>query len=760
MLEIKTEFTVAKPTKRNWCGVYGYRPEEPGLERLFGEMFAVMSISAEIDFNLTPMGGLLFDELQDAYFRESEPRPATFNDFEKALVKVKKRLEAILEREQDLANTGIDLEMSVVVVKGNVIFGGLVGEARIHIYRAGKAVEVGQSFIDPDMDGFMRSGSLKLEPDDRLLLSTSQAADKLDELADKVMGGFMLANSGIGEGALLLLGYGLVYLPQKKIVNLTPVVSDLQDKDLELEDSSESVPEEAESQLIADPTSELSYEDNFLEEQDEEGEDKESRLVLFQQQAMAVASGLKGRSVSFFDDLRKRIPQRKNLEQMDNGVERYSPSPYKSTAASVSQLAVRINSLRNALSRMKTRGLPRSLPVDLRMMTAGKWKTIIVLVIVLVAVLFLVIRRHNEQVEIERQLQAVQSQIADLAGRWQQLKVEASAVGIGDRSVEEKQSVLVQISAAETEAVSLLEKGVDVQTLEGLQVEMQQAKEGVLNIRSFTEPQIVADLGLIFQGVETAAIAYSGGNIFVADKARGEIYRMNTALGSEAAVFATGLTSPYLLTLDQNGNILVVDQSAESVLLSIDPTSGESRRLPGLSLARMGIFTAADVYDANGALYTANTAKTAIFKQEAGGSTFQLPNDSAPWRSDPDFASIRDLTVDYSIFALVGGRGMLRYEASQPADYVATGFLPEDLTAIANAVAFELTPTKIYIADPLNKRVIVAERTSVTTFTYLEQYKYVGEKENVMSEIKDIVVNEAIGKMFVLDGPRVLRFDI
>ncbi|MCA9379183.1 hypothetical protein KC640_02035, partial [Candidatus Dojkabacteria bacterium] len=389
-----------------------------------------------------------------------------------------------------------------------------------------------------------------------------------------------------------------------------------------------------------------------------------------------------------------------------------------------------------------------------------KWKTIILIGVVILVILVLIINKRNEEVAVERHIQEVETKISELENTWQQLKTEASAASIGEVPAENKQDIAARIAEVVKSAESLLGENIGTDRLDEIISETQKSQDALFNVRSFTDPQVVADLELTFEGADAAAAVYASGNIFVADRARGVVYRMGTTLNSEVSSFATGLSSPYLLTADPSGNVVFVDNNSDSVMGTIDATSGNVSRSPSDSLARIGTLAGMDIYDANAALYSVNPAKNVVVKQENISGNYVVPNDAAPWRQDADFANAVALKVDYSIFMLVKGKGLLRYEGGEPATYNASGFSAADTQALQNASAFDLTATKLYIADPAGRRLIVAERTNADTYTFKEQYVYRGDDDTVFSKMQSVSVNEANGKIYVLDGNQVIRLDI
>lgn len=819
-MRLYTDFLFSKPTKYNWSGVFGYRPETPGLVKLFGEMFAVISLTSTKEFDLSQLGGLLFDELQEAYFKETQAK-VTFSNFEDAVYKVKARLESILQREKELAEVGVDMEMGVVVLREEYLYGAIVGETRLFIQRQGNFAEIAKSFIDPEADGFMRSGSLVLEEDDRIFLSTHKLTADLGTDAEQVLTNFKLSKLTPDSGAALVIGYELAMEPnpaeqdEEEAVALesTDVLVEsefepstlnaVDDLDLELQ------PEETHLDAVeSEDDLKIDYDEDKVEEQesvvdvvrnsrqmpvderdDEEYDDDEyeevptwsERFAGLKAKAMTSTNALRAKASELSGKLKEKLPSSdssnkvvQNMPGLDNdsvqptlaGSMPRNSGSYTDKAKNLLADGQKVAGNLFAQVQSQISSLMGNKPGDRQMYLRGrqtqqKWKTIAIVGFIIAVALFLIIRRRGEEAEIARQIQAVETQISQLETQWNQTKAEVVTTSVASADAAKLESLLSSINTIESKAKELQPKNIQTDKIVRLLDDTETSRNELLNIRAFTEPQVVVDLAAVFQGSQPTSMVYANGNLYIVDKAKGSIYRSATGLRSEAAVFSSGLTNPYLLTVNKNNDLVVVDENTDSVMGIIAAANGQIRRSPGLSLARIGRLAAIDVYENNEALYSIDATKSVLLKQENVSGNYQIPNSNAPWRSDAEFANAVDIQVDFSVFVAVKGKGVARYVAGEPATYNAAGFISSDQQAIRNITAFVLTPTKLYMADPANRRVIIADRTDENTYTFAEQFKYTGTESDVFANITDIAVNEAAGSrnIFVLDGTRVIRLD-
>ena len=833
MARIDTEVKVGKPGNQNWSGVFGYPPETDPLKKVFGSMFAVMSIRSEVDFDLGNLGGWLFDELQSAYFTEFKP-VVELADFEKALRKVKTRVDTILERETSLAETGVDLEMAVGVVKAEVLYLAVVGESKIYIQREDNFAEVGSALIDGDMDGFMRTGSMYLTPGDSLMLATSDMAQELElEHVQGVMEKFDLDSAHINRGAALLVGYDH---PEgahvKEAAAAVEVVEKIDASELSNE-AAEVLAEEkphaekidlglAEEGADSDLNSELEVEEletakpltakasEFADglEDDEEYEDegpsfmenmkpkveqaKKQAGVLFGKAKVGAAgllakiSGKRqpgaipgARAVPpavradltenedelEFDDMHPAVRERQErvIAARASNVESELPR-----RGGVSQSTIQ-TFLANLISSVKVNllGLNDRGQMYLRGGRGKRnWKMLAVIGVIVAVILFLGIRKVVADRDYNAQVLGAQTGIGDLNSRLDDLNTQVATLSIGTPDPAAKAQLMTKLDTLIADARKLENSKIFASEsklkgdTENVISRASASQDQLANVVAFTQPQVVTDLGVNFQGVDVTKITYSNGKVYVADKGRNVIYRMGTSLNSETTAFVNGLNAPYMLKAAPNGDLVVVDENADSAVATISIEDGSVKRHTGLSKAKIGTLSAIDIWT-NDALYSIKPSSQALLKQENVAGNYSLPNDSNPWRSDPDFANAIDMAVDYWVYVLGRGKGFTRYLGGQPDDFSFAGLMPADVTAINQATAFDITATHLYVADPLNKRILVfTKRTDDNkVLDFKQQFVYRGEG-TTFTKIKDIVANEETHKLYVLDGTQVIRLDL
>jgi hypothetical protein len=163
----------------------------------------------------------------------------------------------------------------------------------------------------------------------------------------------------------------------------------------------------------------------------------------------------------------------------------------------------------------------------------------------------------------------------------------------------------------------------------------------------------------------------------------------------------------------------------------------------------------------NKSLYAVSPERKAIIRQLDFGGSYQLPDYNSPWRSDEAFANAIDFAVDFRIYVLIDGVGLKRYLSGNEEPFTLRGATAEDVAALANATAFEITDSHLYIAEPSGNRLLVFKKdiNDAQFFDYVGQYVFRGEG-SVLANVQDLVVNPAGNQLYTLDGSSVLRFDL
>jgi DNA-binding beta-propeller fold protein YncE len=818
-MEIKTAFKIGKPTPSSWSGVFGNRPEDRLGQHKYGEMFAVLSLSADMEFEAQRVGGLLFDQLQAAYF-SPEAEEVDIMHFERALLSIRERVAEILEREPELAEVGLDIELATVAIRGEVMYVGVVGESRIMVCRDEDFAEISGALIDPEADGFLRSGSLFVQSDDRIALATSKAYDQHTNRSWKdALVGFNVDELHHDQGAAILVGNNIKSTPKlEPIVAAVPeAISDIAGAEIDL---NENVAEDfavtqpmVNSEMAGDEILETDLVDdadidpeNYDDEEDVEVAD-EPKWKTMMAEARTRSEGAWQSIKAAVMMRREKLPDDEETEE-DTDLEFEAELDDEWEAAPVPRERM-MNAARNlretgagrragdAIARLRSYDYS-GLMGKIRFYASTAWKRLqaifftldelvsrvmgkqtygrgrrapntkfwLVVLVVAVALIFFGIRSAINESERAGRVQAISTEIASYESQLTQLSVRADTVSLSTAASADKEKVINDLTklASSVRSTSQKPEATNDQKdkLTVITTTINTKLDAVTGVRAFTQPQVVTDLATYFSNANPVDLQFASGQVYIVDKARGVVYRADPNINAEPGEFVSGLISPYLITATPEGDLVIADQNADSAIATLDAETKNVKRHPGLSLSRMGTLLAMFVWDNNGALYNINGVKQSIFKQESIAGNFQLPNDGAPWRLDADLAQAGDIYVDGSIYVLVKGKGLVRYFGGEPATLEINGLLSSDLNALQDSDAFEMVGDELFIADSSGKRVLKFKRNpdaGEAVFEFVEQYVYKGS-EAIFSNIRDISFQADSRKLFVLDGAKVIRLDV
>jgi hypothetical protein len=229
------------------------------------------------------------------------------------------------------------------------------------------------------------------------------------------------------------------------------------------------------------------------------------------------------------------------------------------------------------------------------------------------------------------------------------------------------------------------------------------------------------------------------------------------------------LESPEYLDYGNEGDIFVYD-SGEGVLRApvTDSSWGSFEKLTGVGLNNIGIDNVGEfaVLTSTDNLYYLDTTNGRIVKSVNYGTGYSSTVVSAI--NDEKFVNANDFFADFSIYVLTSGNdGVLRYSAGTyvPLSVVGVNGDLGDLTCGDTAGSMDFA---FYMFDATNRRILKFEKPRDSyndklhpnELLLLNQYVYRGDDQDMWSDVKDIVIDQAQKYMYVLDGNNVWRIGL
>jgi hypothetical protein len=187
MARISSKYFIGDSLPHKWSSVYNYKPQSPEIFATKGEVYAVFNLYAAEGFNATTAGNLLVDQFHETYFESK--KESILEAVESALLAVSDRLKELLANEDEAAESGVDLDAVVMIVRGEELYFISLGENKILVLPAhdySEPIDITASLRDPYGKGMIKTGSSFSQPEQRFLLATKNVLQELkkEEIKD------------------------------------------------------------------------------------------------------------------------------------------------------------------------------------------------------------------------------------------------------------------------------------------------------------------------------------------------------------------------------------------------------------------------------------------------------------------------------------------------------------------------------------------------------------------------------------------------
>lgn len=773
-MNLKTEFGFGKLLGYDWAGIYGYIPKELEIHERLGDIFAVTRLKTTAkDVNVEPVAKIMVDELQNSYYDPEKEEREILARLEGAVWSMKSKMDFVLSREEEILKEGLDLEMAVCVVVGNILYAVVIGESKIFIRRGEKVIEISKVLIDASQSGFMKSGSLELESADLVSLTTSKVAVDGTSLVEKVMNDKKLDSldeikAKIGW-AFLLIGdedaaWEMPFVPEPEEIRSDAIEHD---EDLEKDVSTDLVDEISEvDQNDAEEIEEIDM-DQELEEDDETTSLKSkfvSKFGNFKSSVKTKSSKLIDKAKNFrnreedeepeYEDDLPRISRMEDSNGSDeelldedeyeeevpsrigtlskkaasgvtgvwNGkVKAHFKNNKKTYAHIINTISSKISAVFNkvySFFKVEVIGTGDRRDIYLRGARMKRNRRLLAIVsVVLVIVLFFGIRKAQSDRAEKRRVNEAENQVSNLELQLQSLSQQVDTSK--NEGEQKKNLILASLNNLSSSAETQKNKKLFTERLDKIITGVQSEKDQLLLVDGITEPQIVVDVGKVFPNASLSDLEYSNGNLFISDKTRNVVYKTATNINSTAQEHITGLNQPMLLVREPSNDILVFDNDqTASVGRFKEGQSNSLARINGTAQAIIGKVTEAYVFEGNQAIYELHQNHQQIFKRDrngnefVGGGVLYVSTNPPNWKTDADLANAIDIAIPYEIYVLISGKGLRRYLAGGDntlTQETFSGLVSSDYNAMNSASSFDATEHYLAVGDPKNKRVLFFE---------------------------------------------------
>ncbi len=814
-MNIRAEFKVGKNSKNDWSGVYGYRPDI--TSDIKTELFCVLRVKSEANgIDLETFAKMLLDEFQDSYYTFNNQEDEVIK-LEESLQRMKTKLEVIVSREDEVLEKGLDLEMVISLINEDTLVVGVVGEAKVLIYREERIVDISKGLVDANMMGFVKTGSLKLMPKDRIAISTKSPYESIKDQLENAIKNLEISELQAVEelegSAVMLIAdeladwEALTKLKNNQLVNENvenienfenenislPVSNDFSDDNTEtigIEDDNTLNQDFSNDHII---TNEYNNDFNADSQNTEIDIIPQGRIALVSERAKGIFSGVKGkifkqknkspnsRYVPITDNSEYDSGEVEGIEggeEINSRVSKLKPKFNQENLKTYQKILQDIflffkNIISKAIYFFKKEiiGVPdrNNMSGHAARLSRNRKILFIVLIVLVIAIYFL-IKDANEKRFSAEQLEEARIEFSQLESDAKSSISQVDSVKTQDVS---KRNLLEdKLNAYLSEIDTQLETGLfnnELASLEGLILKSLDSLNYVIEIND-NNVSIVSDIGKFFSDTNLTDMVISNNQIYVSDAKRNVIYSVLTATNSTPTEVVSGLNTPSILTRDSANNIIVFDSEVSSAVGVLNVTNNEFNRVIGLSPAVIGTLSEAEIYPGNDAIYEIHQNHQQIFKRDVGsagyvgGGSIYVSVNPPNWRTDPEFAKAIDIDIPYEIYVLIEGVGLKRYLAGENNTLtydLFTNFGQNDFDTFKNASSFDIDGSYLAVADPQNNRVMLftIKDDEQKTIEFVQQYQYRGDKD-IFSDIEEISIDFSKNTLYILDGTKIISLSV
>jgi hypothetical protein len=251
-------------------------------------------------------------------------------------------------------------------------------------------------------------------------------------------------------------------------------------------------------------------------------------------------------------------------------------------------------------------------------------------------------------------------------------------------------------------------------------------------------PQMFLDLTLLSSGFKGDTVSFSGGAIYVLDKAGQRIVSVDISTKKSLVVAGPSVLSSAQFLAAYEDKVFVLEGDG---IYEVDSGNNKVIDKTWSGDALISAFA--------GNLYVLDKSGGAIYRFEGQNGTFP---DKQNWLSpgtNVNFADVNQMAIDGSVYALYPNSKVLKFSQGSPQNFNVTGAVPE----IGNINALYAGPDNqyLYLLDRAGERVVVTDKKGVYKAQYVDPQ---------ISSAINLVASEADKKIILLTGDKLYSIDI
>jgi len=737
--QISRKFYFGKDIRKGYfASVYNYRPRNENILAKKGEIFAVLRLKSNPDFDLVTAGGILLDYFHETYFEIQEE--STLLALEKTVISSGKHLGKLIDNDEKVSESGIEMDLIATAIVGNFAYFVRAGESGLMILRDDELVDLSVALKDPSGESLVEIASMELVSGDRLFMSTQGAVKHVDNDKIKIIlekfdiDKFPISEKDNFDHAVMIIGYEIDDQGVTKESNATPAVAEVVEAE-STEDEENEVEDEKEPEEVTDDNPDMEAEEKSdvpVELTDDIELDEEGDLILP-------------------EDINEISEDEKSTDQVTSDHKKVK----KTYMVVLDKLLLRIKAIPSLL---KKKGEGKRFDRE-KSLNVGKFKLPkkillgVIIILVLLAALLIGIKIAVQNNEKKVQQEETQTSLANLETKVAELENIVADVKLADST--EKRTQGIALVSESRDEISKVEGKKDVeQKVNDFKTRISDAENFLNRIIPVTKDDRLVDVASFFPDAVIGDITATDSKIYLTDSALGKIYSVNPD-GTSLTEEISGLKNPSAITVDMKGKIIFLDESEDNRMAVYDIAAKTTKRVAGTSTAKIGDIADIEYAEiAGGRVYLIDTTNKKLMYVEKSGENYGLP---ASRFELPELSTGKDVfIIDNKIYVLAEFKqGLYRFLNGKDDTPELTGLNPgEDML---KATGMYIDGVNMYFADQANRRIAVFEK-GVASSKFEGQYK--AQDEKIFAGLQDLVVNTKLQKIFVLDNSEVYVLDL
>lgn len=251
----------------------------------------------------------------------------------------------------------------------------------------------------------------------------------------------------------------------------------------------------------------------------------------------------------------------------------------------------------------------------------------------------------------------------------------------------------------------------------------------------------LAEVGNFTAANADASVSYItkiGDNIYGFDSAKNSIYRIN--LASKEVSNVTSSTNEDYRSIENDSVATTLALLSTGAFVQFNPVLEKTTAVDAADLPDGANAVDFDIFADR--LYTLDTAHKQIYRQQQSGDTYGQP---VEWLEEEiDLSGAVSLDIDSSIYVLLNSGEILKLDSGKKSKFTVDEFGPS-LAGAAKLIK-DSASSPFYISNPSTQRVVVLDSEGKL------DKQFTGDQ---FANMKDILVDEANSKMYVLAGSSV-----